>query len=50
MSEESLRQFFDAADKDDNGDISAQELVNILTKAYGGDRDKALQVANVSTI
>ncbi|KAK2143525.1 hypothetical protein LSH36_834g02044 [Paralvinella palmiformis] len=46
MSEAKLREFFDAADKDDNGSISTQELVNILTNAYGGDRDKALCAAN----
>ena len=48
MSTERLREFFDVADKDDNGCISTNELVNILTRAFDGDRNKALTVANVS--
>ena len=48
MSTERLREFFDAADKDDNGCISTEELVNILTKALEGDRQSALSLANVS--
>ncbi|KAK2140827.1 hypothetical protein LSH36_1235g00035 [Paralvinella palmiformis] len=46
MSAENLREFFDAADKDKNGCISTEELLSILTKAFDGDRQKALSVAN----